>query len=155
VTAATPGTGLDRRRLFWIVGGFALVKLVLLLATSGRCGYFIDEFYYLACARHLAWGYVDQPPFSIALLRLWTGLFGDGLVAIRVPMALSGAGTMVLTGILARDFGARSFGVLIAGLTILADSAFFGIDHFYSMNGLETLLWTASLVAFARIVRGG
>ena len=35
---------------------------VLLVAASSVDGFFRDEFYYLACTRHLAWGYVDQPP---------------------------------------------------------------------------------------------
>jgi len=32
------------------------------LLTANRYGYFRDEMYYLDCGRHLAWGYVDQPP---------------------------------------------------------------------------------------------
>ncbi len=49
----------------WIAAG---AKLVVHLATNHRYGYFVDELYYLACADHLGWGYVDHPPFSIALL---------------------------------------------------------------------------------------
>lgn len=50
-----------------LVGLVALAKLVLHLATAGRYGYFRDELYYIACSRHLDWGYVDQPPL-IALV---------------------------------------------------------------------------------------
>lgn len=52
--------------LFCLAG----VRVLLWLFTSGRYGYFRDEFYYFACAEHLAWGYVDHPPLSIALLAL-------------------------------------------------------------------------------------
>ena len=38
------------------------------VCTMRGYGWFRDEFYYVACARHLAWGYVDQPPLSIAIL---------------------------------------------------------------------------------------
>jgi hypothetical protein len=51
-----PAVGIDGRRVLWVIGGLAFGKLCLLLATAGRYGYYIDEFYYLACARHPAWG---------------------------------------------------------------------------------------------------
>jgi len=40
----------------------ALAGMALHLATGWRYGLFRDEFYYLACANHLDWGYVDHPP---------------------------------------------------------------------------------------------
>ena len=54
-------------------GAYALA----LYATSFQpdYGYFLDEFYYLACARHLAWGYPDHPALYPALLRLNVGAF--------------------------------------------------------------------------------
>ena len=40
----------------------ALAYFTLHMATATRYGYFRDALYYLACADHLAFGYVDQPP---------------------------------------------------------------------------------------------
>lgn len=45
--------------------GIAAVPLVLHLFTARNQGIFRDEYYYLACARRLAWGHVDQPSLSI------------------------------------------------------------------------------------------
>jgi len=56
---------------------FSVVALVVHLLTIGRYGYFRDELYYIACGRHLAFGYVDQPPLSILLLRLSQILLGN------------------------------------------------------------------------------
>jgi hypothetical protein len=36
------------------------------LYAGQNYGYFRDELYYLACALHLDWGYVDQPPLIAA-----------------------------------------------------------------------------------------
>lgn len=47
---------------------FPLLKLVVHLASYRGYGMFRDEFYYLECSHHLAWGYVDQPPLSILVL---------------------------------------------------------------------------------------
>ncbi|MBA2302803.1 MAG: glycosyltransferase, partial [Acidobacteria bacterium] len=55
-------------------GAFTLIipgcVFAVLIANALTDGYFRDEFYYLACARRLAWGYVDHPPFSVALIAL-------------------------------------------------------------------------------------
>src|SRR5258708_3147309 len=55
----------------------ALTMLLLELLFIRRYGIFRDELYYLACSEHLAWGYVDQPPLSIALLAADRRLLGD------------------------------------------------------------------------------
>ena len=51
--------------------------VVLHLLVIQRYGWFRDEFYYVVCADRLAWGYVDHPPFSIAVLTAWKTLFGQ------------------------------------------------------------------------------
>ena len=51
-----------------ILGGLAAAVLIIHGLTLGRYGYFIDELYYLACAEHLSFGYVDHPPLSILVL---------------------------------------------------------------------------------------
>jgi hypothetical protein len=68
---------------------FAALKLVLHALAITHYGYFRDELYYIACSKQLAWGYVDQPPLSIALLALVRAVLGDSLVALRLLPALS------------------------------------------------------------------
>ena len=61
----------------WYRTGFAMValivaaRLLLHLLTANRYGIFRDELYYIACSRHLDWGYVDMPPFIPALTWLF------------------------------------------------------------------------------------
>src|SRR5215211_7517805 len=82
-----------------------LSVFTVLLANALTDGYFRDEFYYLACARRLAWGYVDHPPLSVALLAVTTAIFGDSLLVLRVTAAAAGAASVWLTGRLARRLG--------------------------------------------------
>src|ERR1700693_3989319 len=54
---------------------FATIKLALHVAANLweahiGYGYFRDEFYYLLCGRHLAWGYVDHGPIVAVQARL-------------------------------------------------------------------------------------
>jgi hypothetical protein len=73
----------------WLAVIFASAKLLLtfgltLYMQKIGYGYFRDEFYYIACGRHLAWGYVDHGPVVAVQARLGELLFGDSLFAIRI-----------------------------------------------------------------------
>jgi hypothetical protein len=56
---------------------FAAPKLVPHELAITHYGYFRDKLYDIECAKHLAWGYVDQPPFSIAVLAVNRALLAD------------------------------------------------------------------------------
>src|SRR5439155_25166601 len=93
---------------------FSAVALLVHLLTNGRYGYFRDELYYIACGQHLAFGYVDQPPLSVLLIRLSHVLLGDSLFAIRFLPAVASALNVVLTGMIARQLGGRSWAVALS-----------------------------------------
>jgi hypothetical protein len=129
---------------------FAAVKLALHALAITNYGYFRDELYYIACSKHLAWGYVDQPPFSIALLALVRAVLGDSLVALRVLPALAGAGTVVVTGLLVRELGGGRFAQALACLCAVLPPVWLVVDHFYSMNTFDTLIWSIALLLLLR-----
>jgi hypothetical protein len=132
---------------------FVLVKLALQFLAIQEYGYFRDEFYYLACARHLAWGYPDQPPLSIAVLALVRSLFGDSLLVLRAIPAILGAGTVYLTGRLTRELGGGNRAVFIACLAVVAAPMIIGTNHVYSMNSFDLFLWPAAAYALLRCLR--
>jgi hypothetical protein len=72
--------------LAWVI---AAVNLLFHIYFNNRYGYFRDEFNYIACARHLAWGYVDQPPLIPFLARISGEVLGYSLRAIRFLPALA------------------------------------------------------------------
>lgn len=134
---------------------FAAVKLLLQALGISNYGYFRDELYYIACSKHLAWGYVDQPPLSIVVLAGWRAIFGDSLVALRALPALLGAGTVFLTGVIARDLGGGRFGQALACLCALLPPVWLAVDHFYSMNAFDTFFWTLSAWLLLRALDDG
>src|SRR5215472_11769671 len=89
-----------------IVLYIAAAKLLLHLLTAARYGIFRDEMYYLACAQHLAWGYVDHPPLTVFIAWVGRHVFGESPLAIRLLPAVAGAALVWLTGKLARDMAA-------------------------------------------------
>jgi hypothetical protein len=134
---------------------FSGAALLAHLLTNGRYGYFRDELYYLACARHLDFGYVDQPPLSILLLRLSEALLGDSLFAIRLLPALAGAATVALTGVLARELSGQAWAVALACAASLCALFNLAVGNFFSMNAFEPLLWTGCIYLLVRIINGG
>ena len=130
-------------------------KLLVHLYAGRYYGYFIDELYYLACSRHLDWGYVDQPPL-IAWIA-WTGraLLGDSLPAIRFFPALAGAAEVALTSLIARELGGKRLAQGLAALTALVALGFLAMDNFLSMNAFEPLFWMGCAYMLIRIVKTG
>jgi hypothetical protein len=145
---ATPGESFGRARA--VAAVMAGCKLALHLAVLRPYGYFRDELYYLACADHLAFGYVDHPPLSIAVLRAWRTAFGDGIGAIRVVPALAGAALVYLVGRLAVAAGGGALASLLACGAVLGAPAYAAIDHYYSMNALDHLAWAAGALLLMR-----
>jgi len=143
------------RRAGLAVGVIAAVKLALHLYAGRHYGYFVDELYYLACARHLAWGYVDQPPLIALVAWLERALLGDSLSAIRFLPAVSGAAKILLTGLIAREFGGRHFAQGLAALCLLLAPGLLALDHFLSMNTFEPLFWMGCAYLTIRMVRTG
>src|SRR4026207_2059209 len=148
------GANTDRRVTTSIVAGFALVALMVHLLTIHRYGYFRDELYYIACARHLDFGYVDLAPLSAFLLRIELILFGSSLFALRIVPALASALTIVFTGILTRELGGRAWAIVLACTSMLGSLFFLAVGNLYSPNVYEPLFWTGAIFLLCRIVNG-
>jgi hypothetical protein len=128
-----------------------LAATVLVHAPAlARYGWFRDELYYVSCAKRLAWGYVDQPPLSIALLAMWRLLVRDSLVAMRLVPLAAHLVVVWLTMRLARRWGGGAFAQVLAGVGALASFVYLGITHYYSMNALDLVLWLLAASALLR-----
>jgi len=117
-------------------------------------GYFRDEFYYLACGHHLAWGYVDHGP--LVALQAWAGeiLFGTSVFGIRILSAFAGALMVFLTGLLARLLGGRPPAQVLAMLAVIATPEYLALDGFLSMNSYEPVFWTACVLGLFMALHG-
>lgn len=134
-----------------LIALFAIAKLVLHLATTSGYGYFRDEFYYLACADHLAAGYVDHPPLSAFVLWAARAVLGDSLSALRLVPALLGAGTVALVGVMARTLGGGLWAMALAMTSALVVPSYLALDHFYSMNAFDIFFWALAALVVMRL----
>jgi Dolichyl-phosphate-mannose-protein mannosyltransferase len=128
------------------------VKLLFHLLTANRYGIFRDEMYYLACGEHLQWGYVDHPPLIALVAWIARHLFGDSLIGLRFFPALAGAGTVWLTGKIAREFGGGAFAQVLAALAVIAVPIYLIMHHWLTVNAFEPLLWMACIWCIVRAI---
>jgi hypothetical protein len=143
----------DRPPLTRLAVAAAVGTLLLHFVTISGYGWFRDEFYYLACAARLDWGYVDHPP-AVAVITAITRLIGgDSIVALRLPPAIAHGFTVAIAALLAREMGARWYGQVVAALTVGLAPILLGIASIVSMNAYDVLIWAAVLLAFARLLR--
>ncbi len=127
---------------------FGLATFVLHIATAGSYGYQRDELYFLSCARHLAWGYVDQPPLIALIAKFASTVLGDSLYALRLLPALSAAAIVALTGRLTYRLGGGLAAQSIAMLGISLAPFYLAIGNLLTMNAFEPLLWLGAVYAF-------
>src|SRR5262245_5722467 len=147
----------ERPPLAWAAISLVCVaQLALYALTSGPLAYgrMSDEYYYLDCARRLAWGYVDHPPLAPALLAVVHALLGDSLFALHLLPALAACANWLLLALLARELGGGRVAQTIAAVAGFGAPVYQAVAGFYSMNAFEPALWTASAWLLARIANG-
>jgi 4-amino-4-deoxy-L-arabinose transferase-like glycosyltransferase len=134
----------------------AIAPLVQILAASSSAyGYFIDELYYLACARRIAAGYVDHPPLAPVLLAGVRAVLGESPLAIRLLPFLAGGTTAWLGGLMALELGGGVFAMAFTALTIGLAPGLLALSGFYSMNAFEPLIWSVVVLLSIRLARSG
>ena len=129
--------------LAWLI---AAVFVAVELAVSGRYGFMQDELYFVEAGRHLAFGYVDQPPLTPLLTRI-SEIAGLSPTAMpRVIPALAGGAVVVAAARFAALFGAGRLGRVLAALTMACAPVLLAADHVDNTTPLDLLAWTAVLL---------
>jgi 4-amino-4-deoxy-L-arabinose transferase-like glycosyltransferase len=127
---------------------------LLLVAVSRRYGYHRDELYFLEASRHLAFGYVDQPPGAVLVAWISRLLLGNTLVGLRLIPALVDGVVVAMTGLMARELGGRRFAQYFAALCV-ALSGFLVIGHLEGPTIYDALSWALVSFLVMRILRTG
>jgi hypothetical protein len=143
---------LSRKSFVW-PAIIAACYFLLHMATAGCYGYFRDAMYYLDCGRHLAWGYVDQPPLIALLAWITEHTLGTSLYALIFWSALAGAARILLIAAFALRLGAGRFGAALAALLAATPAAWIVIDHQFAMNAWEALFWTGCAYVVLRMMQ--
>jgi hypothetical protein len=119
----------------------------------GGYGYFIDELYYLACARRLDFGYVDHPPLAPLLLWINTAIGGDSIASIRFLPAIAGAATVFLSGWLAARLGGKRYAQALAAIAAMFAGILLIFFSIFTMNAFEVLIWTGCFAIIITMIQ--
>src|SRR5947207_3345091 len=135
--------------------GIALIAMAAVaveMAVSARYGYVRDELYFLSAGRHLAFGYVDQPPLTPLLARAAAEFGGNTLVALRLVPALGLAALVVMTAAMSRMLGAGRTGQLLAALAAATCGEYLGAMHELTTTTPDFVCWAVTLLLVAKLL---
>ncbi|MFI1717718.1 glycosyltransferase family 39 protein [Streptomyces sp. NPDC053513] len=131
----------------------AAAMTVCLLVLATRHGYHVDELYTRAASRHLAWGYVDQPPLVALVAKAEMAVFGDDLFGFRVVPALLASLAVLLAPLIARELGGGSRAQTLAGFMAFASGLVMYTGHIMGTNNWDELSWITVTWLLIRMVR--
>ncbi|MGB8318781.1 MAG: glycosyltransferase family 39 protein [Ignavibacteriaceae bacterium] len=143
---------LIKNKYLFLIAGLNFFLIYLSSFVKGY-GYFIDEFYYIACAFHPALGYVDHPPLAPLVLSVFQYVFGDSLYAVRILPALAASASVFSAGILTKEIGGGIFAQCLAACTMAATPVIVAFGGFYSMNAFEPLLAIILLIFTVKMIK--
>jgi hypothetical protein len=130
-------------------------KLLLHLLMVARYGIFRDEMYYLACSRHMAWGYVDHPPLTVWVAWFSRVALGDSPLGVRLLPILAGAVVVWIAGALAREMDGGRFAQAMAALAVFVVPLYLIAHTWLTDNVFEQLLWMTCIWLVMKAVNTG
>ncbi len=139
---------------------FAPVLLVMAIvalahaAIATRFGWHRDEFYYVTSGRHLAWGYVDQPPLTPVLARVAASV-STSLWPLRAVVIVLQAATIGLGALVAREMGGGRRAQTLAAACIAGCPIFVGASLFLGTTPTDQFMWALVFFCLVRALRTG
>ena len=110
---------------------------------------YVDEAYYWGWSQHLDWGYFSKPPVIAALIAASTAIFGNGIIAIKLPSLLIYPATAAVLYVL----GKRLYSVRVgfwAGLGFMSMPLVSALGLFVSTDAPLLLCWSLALLFLLR-----
>ena len=139
-------------RPFWIIILLlAIVKFVLpFVLQSPVYELQRDEYLYYQQGQHFGLGYLENPPLLswLGLISFW---MGGSVFWIKFWPSLFGSLTLIVTCLIAVEFGGKRFAQFVAGLAIIT-GAFLRIHSLFQPNILDIFFWTLSIYFIVRFI---
>ncbi|HJS98607.1 MAG TPA: glycosyltransferase family 39 protein [Terriglobales bacterium] len=148
-----PQSDAKARSATYVLVGIAFAIALLHLLTNSRYGFHRDELQTLSDALHLDWGFVAYPPFTPFVERIGIAIFGFSLVGLRLFSVIAQAAAILVTGLMAREFGGGRLAQVTAALAVALSPLplFEGTEFQYS--SFDYLWWVLIAYFFIRLLK--
>jgi 4-amino-4-deoxy-L-arabinose transferase-like glycosyltransferase len=127
--------------------------IALLIAVAPRYGWHRDELYFLEAGQHLAWGYIDQPPFTPFIARIAHELAPGNLVLLRSLPAVATTITVGLGAAIVREMGGSTRAQAMGAACVAGGGFVLGVGHLLSTAVFDLTAWMALLWLVTRLLR--
>ncbi|HEX6817922.1 MAG TPA: glycosyltransferase family 39 protein [Ktedonobacterales bacterium] len=141
---------IDLAPAVWIIAGISFVAHVL---VGNNYGYFRDELYVMAMSQHPGFGYVDVPPLVPWITLIPRLLTGNAVWALHVISALVCAGTILLTGLMARLLGGSPWVQGLAALGSATALVLLAGGSTYTYDVFDQLWWALAATILIALLR--
>jgi hypothetical protein len=134
---------------------FVILKLSFHFLTNTNYELHRDAYLYLAQGDHPAWGYLSVPPFTAFLSKIFRMLFGESVFALRLLPAVFGGLTVFYISLMVREFGGRSWALVLANLGYLFSVSYLRTNTLLQPVALDIFFWTAAYYYILRLIKSG
>ena len=129
------------RKYIPIIAILAVIKLCIHLVGNRNYGFHRDELLHLSVSEHLAFGYMEFPPFIAWVGKLSYLTFGYSLSGMRIFATIAGILILVLCCLMAKEFGGKNKAVLLAGISVLSFLPYYRNHMLFQPVAFDQLFW--------------
>jgi hypothetical protein len=141
----------DTAILLWMA--VALISFHCL--TNNQYGFHRDELNFIEDGRHMAWGYVDCPPFTPFVAHIAEMLFGTALVGIRFFPAVAMGLVLVLTGLMVQRMGGNRWAQIIGACGASISGVLLSQGSIFMYVGFDFLWWVVVAYGVISLLKTG
>jgi hypothetical protein len=132
-----------RKILLLVIILLCAVKLAIHLVGNQNYGFHRDELLHVSVSEHLAWGYMEFPPFIAVAGKVATLFFDHSLSGIRFFPTLAGIGILILVCLMTLEMGGKTVGsVVVAGIAFLSFLPFYRNHTLFQPVAFDQFFWT-------------
>lgn len=142
------------RNPFWLtLAAFVVLKLALHFCTNTNYELHRDTYLYLALADHLDFGFVSVPPGIAVLAKLSNVLFGESDFAVGIFPALIGAASLLVIGLLVKEFEGGIWALVLACSAFVISPAFLRSNTFLQPVSFDQFFWLWSAYFIVKLLK--
>ena len=136
-----------------IIGVLAFFKFIIHWFGNQNYGFHRDELLHLSVSEHLAWGFMEFPPFIALIGKISYFLFDYSLLGVRLFPTLAGLAILYLCCAMTKELGGKSKAVLIAGVCVLAFLPFYRNHTLFQPVAFDQLFWTLGFFFLIKYIK--